>query len=115
MAATAIPLQVPRPKLTPVSPIIRIPAPGAKKVDLRFADVAERDHFGEAWQIEPLSTKDPCIFEVDVNTLGLDDGVYEYDFIVDGNAASPVADPFAQELQRLPVNIHHSQRQAGWP
>lgn len=122
MAATAIPLQVPRPKLTPVSPIIRIPAPGAKKVDLRFADVAERDHFGEAWQIEPLSTKDPCIFEVDVNTLGLDDGVYEYDFIVDGNAASPVADPFAQELEkfggyRSTFTIHNGKRvgrEFGW-
>ena len=100
MAATAFPLQVPRPKLTPISSLLQIPAPGASKVELRYIGINEL-RSGEAWQTVPLKMKAPGIFETDLSTLGLDDGTYVFDLAVSRSAARVIADPFAQELDKF--------------
>ena len=40
-------------------------------------------------------------WEIDIDTLGLADGAYEYEFILDGQIGRPVADPFADEITRF--------------
>ena len=38
---------------------------------------------------------------IDLNGLNLPDGVYEYEFVLDGRDNEPVADPFADEITRF--------------
>src|SRR4051794_31608413 len=33
---------------------VRIPAPDAREVDIRVADLLDRDHFGERWRYWPM-------------------------------------------------------------
>jgi 1,4-alpha-glucan branching enzyme len=84
--------------------LLRIPAPSAKTVVMRFAPLAQRDRFEPAtWPVQPLQT-DPAHagwWQVDIDALGLADGPYEYEFILDGRTDRPVADPFADELTRF--------------
>ncbi|MFN7955556.1 MAG: alpha-amylase family glycosyl hydrolase [bacterium] len=80
---------------------MRIPAPNAATVELRVADVLERDRFGERWRYTPLVSAPDGFWEIDVASLGLADGTYEYEFVVDGKRDAPVADPFAEEITRF--------------
>lgn len=80
---------------------MRIPAPHARTVDLRIADLLERDRFGERWMIWPLQRDAQGFWEIDLDTLGLADGIYEYDFVIDGDESAPIADPFAKEVTRF--------------
>jgi 1,4-alpha-glucan branching enzyme len=80
---------------------MRIPAPDANRVDLRFANVLDRDRFGERWRYVALARRDNGWWETDVASLHLDDGVYEYEFVIDEDHAAPVADPYAQEITRF--------------
>src|SRR5215471_13854072 len=84
--------------------IVRIPALSAARVEMRFAPITARDQFDPAgWQTVPLtSAPGSSIFvEVNVDTLGLADGAYEYEFIVDSRIERPVPDPFADEITRF--------------
>jgi 1,4-alpha-glucan branching enzyme len=89
----------------PIAPgILRIPAPSAPLVEMRFAPIAARDQFDPpGWQRVPLTPAPGSIgfFEVSVNTLGLDDGAYEYEFILDGRMDQPIPDPYADEITRF--------------
>ena len=83
--------------------LLRVPAPNAGRVDVRFALVDDRDSFDPpGWRHQQLS---PSVasghFEINLDGLGLGDGVYEYEFVIDGNEAAPVADPFAEEITRF--------------
>ena len=80
---------------------MRIPAPAAQLVEVRLANVLDRDRFGERWMTWPLAVSPGGFWELDVDMLGLDDGTYEYEFIVDGDTSSPIADPFAREITRF--------------
>jgi 1,4-alpha-glucan branching enzyme len=84
---------------------LRIPAPDAKKVEMRFAPLAQRDKFAPAgWPVRQLASARPAFpgwWQIDIDALGLADGAYEYEFILDGQAGRPVSDPFADEITRF--------------
>jgi Alpha amylase, catalytic domain len=85
--------------------LLRIPAPSANRVEIRFASLAQRDRFAPVrWPVQALSSAgpgNPGWWEIDIDALGLADGVYEYEFILDGRTDRPVADPFADEITRF--------------
>jgi 1,4-alpha-glucan branching enzyme len=73
------------------------------RVDVRFALVDDRDSFDPpGWRHEQLSPAAAAgHFEINVDGLGLGNGVYEYEFVIDGDEDAPVADPFAEEITRF--------------
>jgi 1,4-alpha-glucan branching enzyme len=86
---------------------IRIPAVGAKSVEIRFSPVPRTGDFNpEAWQHIPLARSPESIlgewWEVNLENLNLEDGSYEYEFRVtsDNGDSVIVADPYAEELTR---------------
>jgi 1,4-alpha-glucan branching enzyme len=85
--------------------LLRIPAPTADTVEIRFAPLLQRDKFAPAvWPVQPLASAQPANpgwWEIDIDALGLGDGAYEYEFILDGHTDRPVADPFAEEITRF--------------
>lgn len=84
--------------------ILQLPADAIDRVRMRFANVEARDRFSpETWRSEPLSPvpQRRGWYQIDLETLGLDDGVYEYEFILDDRSNEPVADPFAEEITRF--------------
>ncbi len=83
---------------------LEIPAPDAATVEMRFASPDERDRFDPtAWRRAPLArvAGKSGWWRVDPEALGLADGAYEYEFVLDGRADAPVADPFADEITRF--------------
>jgi 1,4-alpha-glucan branching enzyme len=84
---------------------MRIPAPSATRVGVRFAPLAERDRFApHTWPVQDLTRSAPAFpgwWEIDLDALGLADGPYEYEFVLDDRADRPVADPFADEITRF--------------
>jgi 1,4-alpha-glucan branching enzyme len=84
--------------------LMRIPAPLAQSVVMRFAVLAERDKFDPStWPVQPLTalSSAPGWWEIDLDGLGLADGAYEYEFVLDHDATRPAADPFADEITRF--------------
>jgi hypothetical protein len=85
--------------------LVRIPAPDANQVVIRYAPLAQRDNFAPAaWPVHALvhaNPGNPGWWEIDIDALGLADGPYEYEFILDEDTNHPVADPFADELTRF--------------
>jgi len=68
---------------------------------IRFALLSERDDFAPAaWPQHPLapSAAFPGWWEFDLDALGLSDGCYEYEFVVNGVA---VPDPYADVITRF--------------
>ena len=67
--------------------------------------VAQRDKFAPAgWRVQALGSAGPANpgwWEIDVDALGLADGAYEYEFVLDGHTDRPVSDPFADEITRF--------------
>ena len=80
---------------------MRVPAPDAATVELRVANVTERDRFGERWRYAPLIRGDDGCWSVNLESLALEDGVYEYEFVLDGDRTTPVPDPYAREITRF--------------
>ncbi len=92
---------------------LRVPAPGAEEVAVRFAPTLSRDRFDpDEWRTESLSPVDGADgwYEIDLDGLGLPDGRYEYEFVVrreddgegdDGDGPLVAADPFAEEITRF--------------
>lgn len=94
----------PRPRTITSTPgTLTIPVTGAQKVEIRLALLADRDHFGKAWHTETLQPISPPNgrYQIDLNTLGLADGAYEYAYVIDGDAGSPVADPFVDRIDKF--------------
>lgn len=82
--------------------LLRIPAPTASTVALSLAPLSARDRFDPpSWRTMPMAPGATASghFEIDVDTLGLADGAYEYEFLID--AAWRVPDPYAEELTRF--------------
>lgn len=83
---------------------IRIPVATAQVVELRYALITARDRFDPpAWTtvtMKPQADSESCL-ELDLNQLGLSDGVYEYEFVMDGHSNQGIADPYAEEITRF--------------
>ncbi|MBV2093241.1 MAG: hypothetical protein KUF80_00005, partial [Candidatus Thiodiazotropha sp. (ex Codakia orbicularis)] len=89
---------------TGADPKLRIPAPTGSQLELRFADILQRDRYHpDGWRRETLTAvaNEPGWFEIDLDALGLDDGDYEYEFIKDGEIDTPIADPYAVHITRF--------------
>jgi 1,4-alpha-glucan branching enzyme len=83
--------------------LLRIPFPAEGQVEVRFAELTERDRFDRGrWRREPLkaSFDHPGLHEIDLDALRLADGAYEYEFLLEGHDR-PVPDPFAEEITRF--------------
>lgn len=80
---------------------MRIPAPMANSVEVRIANLLDRDRFGERWLTWPMIAGDDGFWEIDIDSLDLGDGAYEYEFVLDGDGGSPIADPYAREITRF--------------
>lgn len=64
--------------------------------------MADRDEFDPpSWPLHPLipSAAYPGWWEIDLDTLGLADGDYEYEFVAGGTVVAP--DPYADEITRF--------------
>jgi 1,4-alpha-glucan branching enzyme len=84
--------------------LIRIPAPNAASVVARFASLLNRDQFNPpTWPSVALtrSAAYPGWWEFDIDAQALADGLYEYEFLLDGNASNPVSDPYADAITRF--------------
>src|SRR4051812_42510655 len=83
--------------------LLRIPAPNARSVTARYASLTNRDKFDPAtWAMQALkkSADFSGWWEWDIDALSLPDGVYEYEFLLDGGT-TPVADPYSDEITRF--------------
>src|SRR5205807_9429745 len=70
--------------------VMRIPAPSATRVAVRFAPLAQRDTCApQTWPVLDLTRSAPAFpgwWEIDLDALGLADGPYEYEFVLDDRA-----------------------------
>lgn len=87
--------------------IIRIPAVGAKSVQIRISPVPRTGDFNpETWSHVPLKQTPQSIhgqwWEINLQNLNLKNGSYEYEFqiIWHNDDSVIVADPYAEELTR---------------
>lgn len=83
--------------------LIRIPAPGAAGISVRYAPLTQRDVFDPAsWPSLALTPNaaDPGWWDFDIDALGLADGAYEYEFLLSGSNV-PIPDPYADEITRF--------------
>src|SRR5437867_8475682 len=93
----------------PVVPpgLLRIPAPTASTVVLSLAPLSARDTFDPSrWRAEAMTPSASAVghFEIDIDTLHLADGSYEYEFLINDAPGSPgrrLPDPYAEELTRF--------------
>lgn len=79
-----------------------IPAPAANTVVMRYASLADRSDFGLRWRTQDLSqsSTNGC-FEFNLNSLGLADGIYEYEILINGVARPAIGDPYSRELEKF--------------
>lgn len=81
--------------------LLRIPGPALAGIAIRFALLSDRDDFAPgSWPQHPCtqSAAFPGWWEFDLDALGLADGCYEYEFVVNGVA---VPDPYADVITRF--------------
>ena len=81
--------------------LLRIPGPGLTGVTIRFALLSDRDNFDpSSWPRRALTASAAFAgwWELDLDALALADGVYEYEFVVNGAA---VPDPYADAITRF--------------
>jgi hypothetical protein len=80
--------------------LLRLPGPALTSVVLQLSPLSARDHFDpSSWPGHALgaSATFPGWFEIDLDALGLADGDYEYQFLLNGTQTG-VADPYADTL-----------------
>jgi 1,4-alpha-glucan branching enzyme len=103
--------------------LLRIPGPTLTSLSIRFALLSERDYFSPAAWPQHAFTQSatfPGWWEFDLDALTLADGVYEYEFVVNGNIIAP--DPYADAITRFGgyrglftiVNSVRIQKAFGW-
>jgi 1,4-alpha-glucan branching enzyme len=86
---------------------LRIPAPDADTVEIRYAPLLSRTDFEPGdWAHAELTDADdgPGWYEVDLSALDLDDGRYEYEFLLhheEEDDPTVAADPFAESITRF--------------
>jgi hypothetical protein len=82
--------------------LLRVPGPALSALSVRFAPLADRDQFNPAsWAQHPLAKSGTFAgwWEIDLDLLALNDGEYEYEFVVNGTTSA--ADPYAEEITRF--------------
>jgi 1,4-alpha-glucan branching enzyme len=83
---------------------LSVPAPDASQVELRLSALPRTgDFLPELWRYAPLAGPvDGGWWRIDLRTLRLGDGAYEYEFVIHREGESrTVTDPYAEELTRL--------------
>lgn len=106
------------PAVTPVTPFRKptlipapstvhlIPAPGAKRVEVRYRALADRSSItlsdpSSSWS-KPVALKTypakPGTYMLDIDQLALPDGPYEYEPVIDG---IPTPDPYDEEITKF--------------
>ena len=83
---------------------LRIPVEGSRRVEVRFAPLTDRDRFDPLrWRRSELSPDpdEPLFHQINLDEIGLPDGTYEYEYVLDGRTDSPVPDPYADEITRF--------------
>jgi 1,4-alpha-glucan branching enzyme len=91
---------------------ICIPCPNAQSVQIRYLDLPRHGKIGETlepkvkleleWKYADLKNKGDGWWEIDLSTLKLPDGEYEYEFVVTRNNEELIeADPYAEEITRF--------------
>lgn len=82
---------------------IRVPAPGLPFVEMRYSALPrEGDFLPNWWPRVVLTTTGDGWHEVDLSTLGLPDGRYEYELLLPTpDGIRTVADPYAEEITRF--------------
>jgi len=71
-------------------------------LSVRFAPLSDRDEFDPSSWVQHALTESTTFagwWEIDLDLLALNDGDYEYEFVVNGTTA--VADPYAEEITRF--------------
>lgn len=84
--------------------ILSIPGPGAHRITLRYSSLPRDAVFSPgSWENKALTKKDDDWWLLDLSTLNLPDGCYEYEFVVERENMPPqvVSDPYAEELTRF--------------
>lgn len=95
-------LAAPVPPALAVAPAkLVVPAPAANTLEMRYAALSGRSDFGKKWLTQPLLPIEPGWFEIDLNTLHLPDGTYEYELLMNGVARPAVPDPYATSLEKF--------------
>ena len=82
--------------------LLRVPGPALNALSVRFAPLSDRDRFNPtSWAQNALAPSGAFAgwWEIDLDVLALDDGEYEYEFVVNGT--TPAADPYAEEITRF--------------
>jgi 1,4-alpha-glucan branching enzyme len=82
--------------------LLRIPGPALTSLALRFAPLSDRDHFNpSAWSQRKFakSVSFTGWWELDLDLLGLADGEYEYELVINGTTTA--ADPYAEQITRF--------------
>ena len=83
--------------------LLAIPAPGVAGVTMRYAPLEQRDKFNPTLWPRQALLEDMAVrgwWNIDLDAMGLSDGVYEYEFLMAGNG-TPIADPYADEITRF--------------
>jgi 1,4-alpha-glucan branching enzyme len=82
--------------------LLRVPGPALNTISVRFAPLSDRDRFNPSgWEQHQLAKSSTFAgwWEIDLDLLALRDGVYEYEFVANGQTV--VADPYAEEITRF--------------
>jgi 1,4-alpha-glucan branching enzyme len=82
--------------------LLRVPGPALSALSVRFAPLADRDHFNPASWVQHTLAKSGTFagwWEIDLDLLALSDGEYEYEFVVNGTTSA--ADPYAEGITRF--------------
>ena len=84
---------------------LRIRVENAQKVFIRYSLLPRLNFFNpQIWPKASLTNTEDGWFQVDLSTLQLADGRYEYDFLVEPSFGAPqpegIADPYAVEITR---------------
>ena len=81
---------------------LRIPAIDADSVKVRLSPLPREGGFPPAWIEAALADMQDGWWQVDLGTLPLPDGAYEYEFVVRrGSQWLTVPDPYAEEITRF--------------
>ncbi|WP_254514044.1 alpha-amylase family glycosyl hydrolase [Anatilimnocola floriformis] len=86
-----------------MSNLLRIPALDAARLQLQFAPLPREGGFPRNWRHADLNSTNDGWWQIDLSSLHLPDGEYEYEFLLErsGQATITVPDPYAEELTRF--------------
>ncbi|MBI3466604.1 MAG: hypothetical protein HY000_26625 [Planctomycetes bacterium] len=82
--------------------LIRIPVLDAQAVQIHLSPAPRQGSFPPGWRVDDLLSTGDGWWQIDLASLALSDGAYEYEFVVERNGHfERVADPYAEEITRF--------------